>query len=824
MQRYVTLWAALFVLAGSAGAAGLQLLPMEVTLTGPHARQQLLVFEDEGGQLQGDLTAQSKFTSSNPVIAAVDQAGVVRPLADGDAVIVATHNGRQASTRVKVVKAKQPDTWSFRNHVIPVLTRGGCNSGACHGALAGKGGLKLSLRGYDPTTDHFVLTRQSLGRRVDLSEPGRSLFLTKPTRAQPHGGGQKFDTSALDYQVISEWIAAGAPGPRPDDIRLQRLEVLPREVVLKPGAVMSVIARAWYGDGHSEDVTGWSKFTSSEDLVATVDDEGKVKVAGHGEATISVLFGNLVGAARVVVPLPGQVEPQRFAAEPRRNFVDELVLKKLQALRIPPSSTCTDYEFIRRAFLDAAGILPTPEEVQKFVADTSADKRAQLIERLLNRPEFIDYWAYKWSDLLLVSTRKLQSPAMWSFYQFIRQSVADNKPWNQFAREVLTAQGSTLHNGAANYFVLHKDVTDLAEATSVTFLGMSITCCRCHNHPLEKWTQDQYWSFANLFGRVALKNGERAGDVTVQSQPSGEVPHLRRGVPMPAAPLDAKPLPLDSTIDRRQYLADWLTAADNPYFAKAVINRVWRNFLGRGLVEAEDDLRQTNPPSNAELFDALARDFVAHKYDMKQLMRTIMNSATYQRSSRPLPANTSDDRFYSHALVRRLTAEVILDAYSQVTGTPTPFTQIYTGVENNLQATANYPMGVRALQLPDSRVASRFLDAFGRPDRTSSCSCERQQDSSVTQALHLNNGKTLNDKLRAKEARVEQWVTEKVTDDVAIERVFLLALSRPPMAAEQAKFKAILAEAAADKTTTRRQSLEDLFWSVLTGKEFLFNR
>src|SRR5262249_55540696 len=502
---------------------------------------------------------------------------------------------------------------------------------------------------------------------------------------------------------------------------------------------------------------------------------------------------------------------------------DDHVLRKLESLRIPPSPSATDAEFIRRVYFDAAGILPTPEEVKRFVVDKAADKRAKLIDKLLERPEFVDYWAYKWSDLLLITTRRLPQPAVWSFYQYVRQSVADNKPWDRFAREIVTAKGNTLQNGAANYFVLHKDVTELTEATSVTFLGTSITCCRCHNHPLEKWTQDQYWSLANLFSRVALKNGDRGGEILVQSQPFGDVAHPRRGFAMPPTPLDGKPLAADSPIDRRAYFADWLTSPENPYFAKALVNRVWRNFLGRGLVEAEDDLRATNPPTNQELFDALAKDFIARKYDVKHLIRTVMNSATYQRSSKPLPENAADDRFYSHYLIRRLSAEVILDASSQVTGVPTPFTHVYTGVEGGTAAYNGYPLGTRALQLPDGRVASLFLDSFGRPDRTVACSCERQQDSSVSQALHINNGKTLNDKLRGKNSRLEQWAQAKISDDEAIGRVFWSALSRGPTENERKKFTGLLAEAAADKAVTRRDAPEDLFWSVLSGREFLFN-
>jgi hypothetical protein len=488
------------------------------------------------------------------------------------------------------------------------------------------------------------------------------------------------------------------------------------------------------------------------------------------------------------------------------------------------SPQCEDREFIRRAFLDAIGTLPTPEEVKRFLADRSPERRARLIDSLLERPEYVDYWAYKWSDLLLITTRKLPQPAVWSFYQYVRQSVADNKPWDRFARDILTVNGGTLENGAANYFVLHKDVAELTEATAIKFLGTSITCARCHNHPLEKWTQDQYWSFANLFARVGLKQGDRPGDVLVQSQPTGEVLHLRRGIAMPPTPLDGKPLPLDSPVDRRQYLTDWLTARDNPYFASALVNRVWRNFLGRGLVEAEDDLRQTNPPTNPELLDSLARDFVEHQYDVKRLVRTIMNSAAYQRSSRTLPANAWDDRFYSHYLIRRLPAEVILDAYSQVTGVPTPFHEIKSGAADSVTPYAGYPLGTRALQLPDSKVASQFLDAFGRPDRSAACSCDRHQDSSVTQALHVNNGHTLNDKIRSKDSRISGWIEERISEEQAVQRLYLLALSRHATAAELQKFKALLATASGEGKAGRREALEDLYWAILTSKEFLFNR
>jgi hypothetical protein len=714
--------------------------------------------------------------------------------------------------------APKPTTTNFRHQVEPILTRFGCNSGACHGALAGKGGLKLSLRGYDPEADHFALTRQAQARRVDVQRPDESLFLLKPTRTLPHGGGTRFDTESDEYRILRDWIAAGAPGPKETDPALERIDVSPPSAVLKPKQKVQVKVRAVYSDGRRTDVTRWARFTSTEEQVANVDEYGEVTCAGSGEAAVAVLFGTRVATLTITSPFPNAP----VAAAHGNNYVDELVMKKLRQLHLPPSPYCTDTEFIRRVYLDTCGILPTPAEVEAFLANGSPDRRAKLIDRLLERPEYIDYWAHKWSDLLLVSSRKLPKPAMWAFYRAVRRSIADNQPWDQFARAVLTASGSTLDNGAGNYFVLHKDVSDLVESTSVTFLGMSITCARCHNHPLEKWTQDDYWRLANLFSRVGLKNGARPGEVIVHALPAGEALHPRRGVPMPPTPLDGQPLPAGSARDRREFFADWLTAPDNPYFARAVVNRVWRNFMGRGLVEAEDDLRATNPPTNRELLDALAKDFVAHRFDVKHLIRTVANSAAYQRSSKPLPGNVADDRFYSHYLIRRLSAEVILDAYSDVTGVPTQFKRVSLGPSGGT-AGANYPAGTRAMQLPDSLLISRFLDAFGRAERQQTCSCERTTDSSVGQALHLNNGQTLNDKLRSPNSRVAQWLAAKVSDADAVDRVFHLALCRPPTAAERKRFLAILAEVPATNEQSRRAALEDIVWAVLTGKEFLFN-
>jgi hypothetical protein len=797
----------------------LQIQPAEITLTGPQATQRLSILRTGENGFNEDVTGRAEYTSFNPKIVTVDENGLLQAVGDGETIVIATFDDKKATTRVNVQKTREPANVSFANHVIPILTKLGCNSGACHGALAGKGGLKLSLRGYDPEADHFVLTRQASARRVNRQEPSRSLMLLKPTMAMSHGGGLKLEVKSPEFRLLGDWIATGAPGPSKDDPRIERIEVFPPLANLKPMDTTQIVVRATYADGQTADVTRWAKFASTEDLVAGVDDGGLVKVAGHGEAAITVLFANQVALARITSPHPNDIDPSVFAKSPRHNFIDDAVLKKLASLNIPPSPHCNDHEFIRRAYLDAMGILPTPEEVSKFMAAAQKDKRAKVIDAMLERPEFVDYWTYKWSDLLLISSRKLPQPAVRAFNHFVRQSVADNKPWDRFAREILTVRGNTLQNGQANYFLLHKDISDLTESTAVTFMGMSITCCRCHNHPLEKWTQDQYWSMANLFSQIAIKNGDRGGEFSVQSTSDGDVLHPRRGIAMIPTPLDGKPLIAGK--DRREHFVDWLTASENPYFAKALVNRVWRNFMGRGLVEAEDDLRQTNPPSNEELLDALAKDFVKQKYDVKILIRTIMNSAAYQRSATPRATNKSDDRYYSRYLIRRLPAEVVLDAYSDLTKVPTAFTKVTVGSSGGNNATGDYPLGTRALQLPDTQLVSQFLDAFGRPERGQTCACERQQESSVTQALHLSNGQTLNDKLRDKKSRVEDWLKEKISDDEAIRRVFMLALCRAPSDAESARFRKLMAD---DPQASRREVLEDLFWSVLTGREFLFNR
>ncbi|HEY1067963.1 MAG TPA: DUF1549 domain-containing protein, partial [Pirellulales bacterium] len=660
--------------------------------------------------------------------------------------------------------------------------------------------------GYDADFDYAVLTKQALGRRVTPADPGRSLILTKPTGLLPHGGGVRFETDSLEFKVLADWIADGAPPPAAADRRIERIEFLPRNVVLTADASQQLLVLAHFHDGHVEDVTRWVKYNSASADVASIDEAGKVKVMGYGEGAITAWYLSKTAIATVTVPYPNQVEPGVFAESPKRNFIDEHVVAKLQSLALPPSPRCTDGEFIRRASIDAIGLAPSPEEVKAFIADASPDKRERLIDSLLSRPEFVDYWAYKWSDLLLVNSEKLKPGAMWAYYTWIRNQTAADVPWDELVRRLVTAKGSTLENGAANFFVLHRDPIDLTETVSQAFLGMSINCARCHDHPLEKWTNDQYFAMANLFSRVRTKNGDADGSFIVYPVADGELIQPTKGFAQQPQPLEGKLVAWDDPSDRREHLAAWLTSPENPYFTRAIVNRIWANYLGVGLVEGVDDVRLTNPASNPDLFDAAGRFLVENRYDLKALMRAILQSETYQRSSSPVPGNEGDRRFYSRYFPRRLMAEVALDSASQALAAPTAF--------------PGYPSDWRAIQLPDAEVTSYFLKTFGRPDRDVTCECERTTATSMVQAMHLANGDTLNNKLKAKNNRIGKLLDANLSDAQIVEEAYLAVVARTPSPAELQSLLTVLAETPAAE---KRGAVEDLFWSLLTSKEFLFN-
>jgi len=809
---------------GLVAQESLRLLPRELTLTGAEARHRVLVEKFLGDEPAGTAAGDITLVSDNPDIARAEGLSLI-PVSDGSTIVRITDSSDEASSlKVTVVGVKEPFAWSFRNHVEPVLARQGCNSGACHGALAGKGGFRLSLRGYDPDRDYFTIVEQQLGRRVELSDPAASLLLTKPTMAVPHRGGLRLNPESWHYRVMAEWIAAGAAGPSEDDPRLQRLEILPDRATLAFGMSQPLLVRAHYSDGRVDDVTHLARFSAANEAVSTVDEDGIVKVAGPGEGAITAWFSSQIVIARITVPFDQKVDVAEFAEANRRNFIDDLVLQQLRRLNLKPSPRCSDEVFIRRVFVDTIGVLPTSDEVRGFLADAAPDKRDRLIDSLLARPEYVDYWTYRWSDLLLLNGTELRPDAIKAYYKWIHDHVAANTPWDQFVRDLVTSKGSSFENGATNFYALHQSPEEMAENVSQAFLGLSIGCAKCHNHPLEKWTNDQYYAFANLFSRVRAKGwggDSRNGDGlrTLVTASSGELVQPRTGKPQLPTPLDGEPIPFESAEDRREYAAQWLTSPENQMFARSISNRVWKNFFGVGLVEQVDDMRSSNPASNEDVLAETARYLIDQNFNLKSLVRTILQSETYQRSSQTLPENAGDTRYYSRYFPRRLMAEVLLDAVCQVTDVPTEFNRIvYPGAD--IKPTTEYPKGTRAIQLHDSAVDSYFLQTFGRNQRRITCECERSDEPSMVQVLHISNGTTLNDKLAATENRLTRWLASSKTDTDLLNEVFLTCLARLPQQSELDELTALLASTS---TEERRVVLEDLVWGIVSSREFLFN-
>jgi len=723
--------------------------------------------------------------------------------------------------------------WNFQRHILPILTKASCNTGGCHGALAGKGGFRLSLSAYDPEADYLSITRDALGRRIETGDPLHSLLLTKPTSAAPHKGGRRLDPHSEDYRILAEWIAAGAAGPQKNDPKLERIEVLPQKLALQKGAKTRLQVRAHYAGGLVEDVTHWAKFTSTDETMLRISDpNGGVEVTGYGEGAVTAWFSSRIVLARIVSPFP---EPSRASAPAQetspgqrsewqeRNLIDKAVNTQLRQLRLVPSPETDDATFLRRARIDATGTLPSPGETRAFLADTNPKKREILVESLLNSPEYNDYWTNRWADLLLISGAHLRPDATKAYSQWLHGEVEKNTPWDQLVKHVLTAKGSSMEQGETNFYAVHQEPEAMAENVSQAFMGLSINCAKCHNHPLEKWTNDQYYSFANLFAQVRAKGwggDTRSGDGkrTLYTVPNGELIQPRTGRPQPAAPLDAPAVPSGDGIDRREALAEWLTAPANPYFTRAIVNRVWAAFFGIGIVNAVDDLRASNPATNEALMDDLTAFLVKEKYDLKALMRLIMQSATYQRSSQPSEGNKEDSRYFARYYPRRLMAEVLSDSISAVTGVPDLFSEIQLQ-DGSSEKTTFYPKGFRAIQLYDSAVKSYFLKTFGRNQREITCDCERSNQPSVVQALHLSNGTTLNDKLASKEGTISELLAQQKQDSDIIEEAFLKCLSRAPKAEERNAYVTLLKAVAPDE---KRAAIEDMFWALLTSREFLF--
>lgn len=822
---------ALFASAHAAAALaddGLTILPERLAIARPGGVRHLLVQEKSGGEPGRQVVEGVEWTSSDPETATV-KAGVVTALRDGKVTISAAANGRTAKAEVVVTGQGAGGEIGFRNDVEPILAKLGCNSGACHGALAGKGGFRLSLRGYDPMTDHFNIVKQDRGRRIDLGDPGASLVLAKPSGAIAHKGGIRFTTASPEYRVISQWIAAGAPAPSETDAAVERIEIRPLRSIERVGSVRRMTVAALYTDGAEADVTQHVKWSSADETVCRVDDDGAVQIIGPGEGAIVAWYAGKLAIARVTSPYPAETPAGNEIRDARkaRNYIDELIDKQLARLNLPASPDCTDAEFLRRATIDVIGRLPTAEEAKAFLADAQPNRRDALIDKLLAGSDYADYWTYKWSDLLMLNGTRLRPQALKTYYDWIHKQVADNTPWDKFVAAIVTASGESTENGPSNFYALSQSPEDMTENVCQAFLGLSIGCAKCHNHPLEKWTNDQYYGMASLFARVKAKGwgGEgRDGDGkrTLYAAESGEVVQPRTGKPRQPAPLDSAPLEFNDPADRRIALARWLTAGENPYFARSIANRVWANFFGVGLVEKVDDMRVSNPASNEALLSALADDLIKSKFDLKALMKRMLQSNAYARTSRALAGNRSEKRFYSRYYPRRLQAEVLHDAIVQATEVPSKFDAIaFPGADK--QKTDFYPVGTRAVQLYDSAVENYFLQTFGRNPRRIVCECERSNEPTVVQALHLSNGDTLNEKLHAPGNRVEKLIRlrkEGMSIEALIDEIYLVCLARYPSAAER---KGLVGLVPPQGDANERETVEDLFWGIMTSREFVFN-
>ncbi len=781
----------------------LQVQPASLELSGIRDGRRVLI---SGKTAEGrivDLTPDAQLTISGAA-AVLDDDRFVTPKAVGDAALTITYGGKTATVPVKVKDVTQAPV-SFVRDVLPVLTKTGCNSGACHGGQQGKAGFKLSLRGYDPQYDYSALTDDLAGRRFNRAQPEQSLMLLKPTQGVPHEGGFLFDEDSRYYHLLRQWIAEGCQYETVD--RVQTLEVFPKSILLDNiGQKQSQIVIAKYADGTTRDVTRDVGYETSDFEKAVVDKAGNVTAVRRGEASIMIRYEGAF--ITNVCSVLGKREGFAWKDSPEFNYVDTAVNNKLKRLKVLPSELCSDAEFLRRIKMDLTGVPPISEETRAFLTDPrdSKTKREAKIDELLSSPDFIDYWTMKWSDLLMSNRKFITEKGVWGFRNWIRNAIATNQPYDQFVSELMTANGNTFENPAANYYRISREPKLVMENMTQVFIGTRFMCNQCHDHPFERWTQTQYYELSAFFSGVGRKPGGNAEEEVIFSQPNAQpVMHPKSGQPI-AASFPYTHAGVDPNLtDPREKLANWLVAKENPYFAKSLANRYWSYFLGRGIIDPVDDIRQSNPPSNGELLDALTADFIAHKFDLKYLIRTIVTSHTYQRSIETNPFNQDDNTNYSHATPRRLGAEQLYDAIMAATGSPGSIPGV--------------PAGFRATQLPDGKVDLSFLDMFGRPPRESPCECERTSEVSLSQTLNLINGPTIGDAIAHPQALIAKLVAEKADSKRIIEEVFLSVVCRFPTAEELKQGEAYLSQ-----VQSPAEGAQDLMWALINSPAFLFNR
>ncbi len=794
-------------------AERIRVVPDRAELLGPDSVQQLVVDGLAIGQTAIDETPSAGFSSANPAVAEVDSSGLVVARGDGSTVVTVRHASHEARVPITVRRFAAPPPISFANQVVPVFTKLGCNAGGCHGKASGQNGFRLSLLGFEPALDYETLVKEDRGRRLFPAAPARSLLLQKAVASVPHGGGRRTEIGTHEYRTIYRWIDSGMPAGSPADPVVDRIDIYPASRRLTQAASQQLLVTATYSDGRTEDVTRWAQYQSNDLDVADVAEGGLVRARSHsGLAAIMARYQGKVAVFRATVPLSRQSRPElAFVTD---NPVDRFVARQWRELGVEPSGECTDAEFIRRASLDVIGTLPSAEETRAFVADNSPGKRSRLIDRLLERPEYAAFFAIKWSDILRNKRdgKPEYAASTFRFHDWIRESLEGNVPYDQFVRSILTATGTPETSPPVMWYRKKRKTDEYVDDSAQVFLGMRLQCAKCHHHPFEVWGQDDYYGFAAFFARVKRKNRVDAHkdglkEEVIVSARSGSVSHPKTGKAMAAKGLGDRSVASSTAEDPRERLVDWMTSDRNPYFARALVNRYWAHFFGRGIVEPLDDIRLTNPPSNPELLDAVADSFVKSGYDLKALVRLLATSRTYGLSSVPNESNVADRQSFARHYPRRLGAEALLDAISQVTASPTSF--------------AGMPAGARAIDLPDEGVASAFLDAFGRPKRDTACECERVSDASLGQSLMLLNSPDIQTKLASGGGRAERLAKDARPDAEKVAELFWDAFARPPDSGEATAALDLLA--GQHDTAAKRLAYEDILWALVNSKEFQFN-
>jgi len=775
--------------------------PPDVKLNTSRDRQSLIVQARYSDGITRDVTALATMKLADPALARLEQ-GTLHPTADGATELIIEYAGLSAKVPVEVTAATADRPISFHLDVMPTFMRSGCNMGSCHGAARGKDGFRLSLFGFDPIGDHHRLTREISGRRINLALPEASLLVEKSVGKVAHGGGKRFTENGEINATIVRWLKAGAPLDAGEVPKVVELEIYPKGAVLDgQGTTQKLTVRAKYSDGTDRDVTSLAQFISNNDNSAIVSPEGIVEAQNRGEAFIMARYDtHTVGSQFIVLPKGLQFT---WTETPANNYVDELIYEKLKKLRIQPSELCSDEEFLRRAHLDIVGVLPTVDEYSRFTQDQAPDKRDRLVDELLDRKEFVEIWVMKWAELLQIrTTRNVTYKSMLRYYNWLQGQVASNVPMDKMVQELLASNGGTFSNAATNYYQTESETLKVSENVAQVFMGMRIQCAQCHNHPFDRWTMGDYYSFAAFFSQIGRKQGEDPREKIIFNSGGGEVKHPVTGAVMPPKFLGGV-VPDVAGKDRREVMAKWLASAENPYFAPNLANIVWAHFFGKGIINEVDDVRISNPPVNAELLAELARRFTEYNYDFKKLVRDICTSRTYQLATQTNETNVSDNRNFSHMALRRVRAEVLLDAVTQVTDTKNKFRGL--------------PSGARAVQISDGNTSTYFLKTFGRATRGSVCACEVKMEPNLSQALHLLNGDTVNNKIKQGKL-VEQRLKEKKSPQEIIDEIYIRCLTRHPTDKEKAALESILV---AEKD--QKSVLEDVFWALMNSREFLFN-